>query len=96
MSWPAYYKRAEFQQVLRRSAEVCIDMITLAPDMKGASSHTSYSSAVSPNQPRAKKYLMEWTTVGCGVLGPPKAVLPCPSDIIFSAVWQLDMPRCSL
>lgn len=76
MSWPAYYKRAEFQQVPRRSAEVCIDMITLAPDMKGASSHTSYSSAVSPNHPRAKKYLMEWTTVGCGVLGPPKAVLP--------------------
>ena len=44
--------------------------------MKGASAHTAYSSAVSPNHPRAKKHLMEWTTVGCGVLGPPKAMLP--------------------
>ena len=64
MSWPAYHKRAESQQVLRTSAEVCIYMLRRALGYeRGKRSHSiQQCSVTTPTESR--KHLMQWTTVG--------------------------------
>ena len=55
MSWPAYHKRAESQQVLRRSAKVCIDLIRRAPRYERGKRSYSIQQCSVTRPPKSKE-----------------------------------------